>query len=203
MSDARLFPATAMPDEDWWRVLWPEPDRIVRTLGIEPGMTVVDLACGSGYFTAAVARRVSPREVIGIDLDPAMLEEAQAACRALPNCRWRLGDAMQLSRLVPSPVDYVLFANTFHGVPDKIALSRQVAAGLVPGGRFGIVNWQPLPRETTTVLGLCRGPETRLRMSAAETRAAVEAAGLVLERSLELPPYHYAVVFARGGVTAP
>jgi SAM-dependent methyltransferase len=202
MSDARLFPATAMPDEDWWRVLWPEPDGMVAALGIAPGMTVIDLACGNGYFTAAVVRRAAPGEVIGVDLDPAMLEQARAACRALPNCRWQLGDAMELSRLVQRPVDYVLLANTLHGVPDKAALSRQVAAALEPGGRFGIVNWQPLPREATPVLGKPRGPATPLRLSPEATRAAVEPAGFALERLLELPPYHYAAVFTRGGVTA-
>jgi SAM-dependent methyltransferase len=202
MSKVRFFPATLMPDQDWWQELWPEPDRIVRTLCIEPGMTVVDLACGYGYFTAAIARRVTPGEVIGVDLEPAMLEQAQAACRGLPNCRWQRGDAMELSSLIRFPVDYVLLANTLHGVPDKGALARQVAAALKPGGRLGIVNWQPRPRETTTVLGKPRGPVTQLRLSPEETRVAVEPAGFALEALLQLPPYHYAAVFRRGGVTA-
>lgn len=202
MTEQRLFPATAMPDEDWWRALWPEPDRIVRALGIEAGMTVIDLACGYGYFTAAIARRVDPGEVIGIDLDPATLEQAQAACRAMPNCRWQAGDAMELSRLIRPPVDYVLLGNTLHGVPDKAALSRQVAAVLKSGGRLGIVNWQPLPRETTVVLGQPRGPATELRMPPEATRALVEPAGFALEALLELPPYHYAAVFTRSAVTA-
>ncbi|MFZ1903900.1 MAG: class I SAM-dependent methyltransferase [Steroidobacteraceae bacterium] len=197
MSQARLFPATLMPDPDWWRTLWPDPDGLVQALRIEPGMTAVDLACGDGYFTAAIARRIAPAEVIGLDLAPAMLAEARAACRALPNCRWQLGDAMGLSRSVRARVDYVLLANTLHGAPDKPALSRQVAAVVKPGGRFGIVNWRPLPREATTVLGKLRGPRTELRMSPGETRAAVEPAGFALEAELELPPYHYAAIFTR------
>jgi SAM-dependent methyltransferase len=201
MSGPRFFPATGMPDEDWWHSLWPEPDGIVRALGIAPGMSVVDLACGDGYFTAAIARRIAPAEVIGVDLDPAMLEQARVACRGLSNCRWQPGDAMELSRSVRAPVDYVLLANTLHGAPDKPALSRQVAAVVEPGGRFGIVNWQPLPRERTTVFGKPRGPRTELRMSPEETRAAVEAAGFALELLTELPPYHYAAVFRRSAVT--
>ena len=200
MSEPRLFPATLMPDEDWWRSLWPDPDGLVRALHIEPGMTAVDLACGDGYFTAAIARRIAPAEVTGVDLEPAMLERARAACRGLPNCRWLLGGAMELSRSVRTPVDYVLLANTLHGAADKPALSRQVAAAVKPGGRFGIVNWRPLPRETTTVLGQPRGPLTGLRMSPEETQAAVEPAGFTLEAQLPLPPYHYAMIFRRNEV---
>jgi SAM-dependent methyltransferase len=200
MSQDRLFPATLMPDPDWWRALWPDPDGLVRALRIEPGMRTVDLACGDGYFTAAIARRIAPAEVLGLDLEPAMLERARAACGTLPNCRWLLGDALELSRSVRIPVDYVLLANTFHGAPDKPALSREVAAVVKPGGHFGIVNWRPLPREATTVLGQPRGPATELRMSPEETRAAVEPAGFTLEVQLPLPPYHYAAIFRRNEV---
>ncbi|WP_417516143.1 hypothetical protein [Marinobacter sp.] len=35
-----------MPDNAWWSALCPDPDGIVRILGIEVGMTVVDLCCG-------------------------------------------------------------------------------------------------------------------------------------------------------------
>ncbi len=190
-----LFPATVMPDRDWWHALWPDPDATVRALGIEPGMRVIDLCCGDGYFTAAIARRIAPGQVVGVDLDPDMLAQAQAACREAGNCTWVVGDARNLRRLVGERVDYVLVANTFHGVPDQTALAREVAAVLKPGGRFGIVNWHPLPREQTTVSGQARGPRTEMRMSPERVRAVVVPAGLELERVIEIPPYHYAVLF--------
>ncbi|TSA16799.1 MAG: methyltransferase domain-containing protein [Betaproteobacteria bacterium] len=193
----RMFPATAMPDQDWWHALWPDADGVVGALRIEPGMTVVDLGCGDGYFTAAIARRVDAGRVIGFDLDPAMLERAKTACGGLTNCTWLLGDAMELGRLIAAPVDYVLIANTFHGVPDKTALAREVATVLGPGGRFAIVNWYPIAREETPVLGQPRGPRTELRMSPDLVRAAVEPAGLRLETVVELPPFHYAAMFGK------
>jgi ubiquinone/menaquinone biosynthesis C-methylase UbiE len=170
---------------------------VVRALRIEPGMTVVDLGCGYGYFTAAIARQVGSGRVIGFDLDPEMLEQAQAACEEMANCNWLPGDAMELSRLLGAPADYVLIANTFHGVPDKTALAREVATALKPSGRFAVVNWHPLPREETTVLDQPRGPSTELRMSPEQTRAMVEPAGFTLETLIELPPYHYGALFVR------
>jgi SAM-dependent methyltransferase len=190
-----LFPATVMPDRDWWHALWPDPDATVRALGIEPGMRVIDLCCGDGYFTAAIARRIAPGQVVGVDLDPDMMAQAQAACRGTGNCTWVVGDARNLRRLVGERVDYVLVANTFHGVPDQTALAREVAAVLKPAGRFAIVNWHPLPREQTTVSGQARGPRTEMRMSPEQVRAVVAPAGLELERVIDIPPYHYAVLF--------
>ncbi|MDZ7854086.1 MAG: class I SAM-dependent methyltransferase [Halomonas sp.] len=169
----------------------------IKALRIEQGMKVVDLGCGDGYFTAAIARQVGAGRVIGLDLDPVMLEQAQAACEGMSNCSWLLGDAMALSRLLDASVDYVLIANTFHGVPDKTALAREVAKALKPNGRFAIVNWHPLPREQTTVLGQPRGPKTAMRMSVEQTRTVVEPAGFRLETLVELPPYHYGAVFIR------
>ncbi|MFU1851880.1 class I SAM-dependent methyltransferase [Citrobacter portucalensis] len=195
MIQDRLFPATMMPDQDWWHALWPDPDCFVKILGIEQGMMVVDLGCGNGYFTAAIARRVGSGRVAGLDLDPVMLEQAKSACEGMNNCGWLLGDAMELSYLLGAPADYVLIANTFHGAPDKTGLAREVAAVMKPGGRFAIVNWYPLPREETTVLGQPRGPKTEMRMSPEQTRTVVEPAGFTLDKLVELPPYHYGAIF--------
>ncbi|MDR3391656.1 MAG: methyltransferase domain-containing protein [Sulfuriferula sp.] len=192
-----LFPATVMPDPDWWHALWPDPDSIISALQIRTGMTVVDLGCGDGYFTAAIARQIDSGRVIGFDLDPAMLVQAQANCAGMTNCDWLLGDAMALSRLLAEPADFVLIANTFHGVPEQTALAREIAAALKPGGRFAIVNWHPLPRDTTPVLGQPRGPRTELRMSVAQTQQAVAPAGFRLEALIELPPYHYGAIFTK------
>ncbi|WP_223246792.1 class I SAM-dependent methyltransferase [Sulfuriferula thiophila] len=197
MTQQAFFPATVMPDQDWWHALWPDPDSVIQALRITAGMTVVDLGCGDGYFTQAIARQIDSGRVIGFDLDPAMLTQAQATCADMPNCDWLQGDAMALSQLITQPADYVLIANTFHGVPDKLALTREIAASLQPAGHFTIINWHPLPRETTPVLGQPRGPRTELRMSVAQTQQTVEPAGFVLEALVELPPYHYAAIFRK------
>jgi hypothetical protein len=88
-------------------------------------------------------------------------------------------------------------ANAFHGVPDRTRLSRAVRETMKPAGLFAIVNWHQRPREETTVLGEPRGPKTELRMPPHETIAAVEAGGLKLRMLVEVPPYHYGVVFNR------
>lgn len=191
-----LFPATAMPDREWWAVLWPDPESVVRSLGVEPGMVVVDLCCGDGYFTAPLARVVGGK-VYGVDIDPVMLDQARAELERVGTTALDLicADARDLSELLPAKVDYVLIANTFHGVPDKPAMARSVATVLNPRGQFAVVNWHPLPREQTVVLDKPRGPKTEMRMSSDNVRTLVEPAGFALERIVELPPFHYGAVF--------
>ena len=189
-----LFPASPMPDPDWWQVLWPDPSGTVRLLGVESGMVVVDLCCGDGLFTLPMAQ-IAER-VVGIDFDPDIIEQARARLRAVGSdrCRLVVGDAYKVADLVDEKADLVVMANTFHGVPDKGRLCRSVATALKPGGRFVVVNWRRCLREETTVLGKPRGPKTEMRMEPDEVSAVAAQAGLSLERTIELPPYHYAVV---------
>lgn len=193
-----IFPATAMPDRDWWAALWPDPQGTLRALGITPGMTVLDLCCGDGWFTAPLALLTGGR-CYGLDLDPEMLAAArgEVARAGATMAGWFEADARDLGTLLPEKVDFVLIANTFHGVPDQAAMAGAVASILKPGGRFAIVNWHARPREETTVLGPPRGPKTELRMTPAQTRAVVVPAGFALEEVVELPPYHYGAVFRR------
>lgn len=196
-----FFPATAMPDSDWWQALWPEPRQMLVDLGIGPGMDVVDLCCGDGHFTTPLARLA--RHVAAVDIDPRMLERAHAKVTAegITNCLFVEGDAYDLPSLVPWQADVVLMANTFHGVPDKPRLARAVWMVLRPGGCFAVVNWHRRPREETAVLGTPRGPRTEMRMSPEDVAAIVEPAGFELDRVIELPPYHYGAIFRKAVVS--
>jgi hypothetical protein len=73
---SNMFPASAMPDSDWWQPLWPEPERTVTSWGITPGMRVIDLCCSDGLFTLPTARLAV--EVVAIDLGHGMLERTRA-----------------------------------------------------------------------------------------------------------------------------
>jgi ubiquinone/menaquinone biosynthesis C-methylase UbiE len=190
-----FFPATAMPDADWWQALWPDPRSVLVEMGIETGMVVVDLCCGDGLFTAPLCSMAS--RVYAIDIDRQMLDRARTVIGEVTNCRFTVADAMNIQAVVPEPVDYIFLANTFHGVPDKTALARAVAAILTRRGLFGIVNWHHRAREETVVLGQPRGPRTEMRMEPDEVAAAVEPVGLRLARTVELPPYHYGSIFKK------
>jgi SAM-dependent methyltransferase len=192
-----FFEGTEMPTAGWWEALWPDPAGVLAAVGVEPDMEVVDLCSGDGWFTLQIAK--AARQVIAIDIEPNLLEVARHRLTesGINNYDFVAGDAHDLARLVPGPVDLVFMANAFHGVPDRPRLARAVRATLKPGGLFTIVNWHPRPREQTTVLGEPRGPKTELRLSPEQTSGAVESSGLKLARLVEIPPYHYGAIFAQ------
>lgn len=198
-----FFPATAMPDADWWHALWPAPEEVVRRLGVDSGMRVLDVCCGDGHFAVALAGVVGAAGyVFAVDLDEALLagarrrvEESGYAGRV----GWRAIDACRLDSLEEVPFDAVFLANTFHGVPDKGALARAVHGVLRPGGAFIVVNWHKRSREETPVLGLPRGPKTALRMTPEAVGDAVCPHGFSVHGVVDVGPYHYGAVFNKIG----
>lgn len=177
--------------------MWPDPRSVLVEMGVEVGTVVVDLCCGDGLFTAPLCAMAS--RVYAIDIDAEMLHRGKrlVADASASNCEFIVADAMHIRAVVPAFVDYVFLANTFHGVSDKAGLACAVAAILKPQGRFGIVNWHRRPREETVVLDQPRGPRTEMRMEPDEVAATVEPAGLRLAQFVELPPYHYGVIFEK------
>jgi SAM-dependent methyltransferase len=190
-----FFEGTEMPTAGWWDALWPDPAGVVAEAGIKPGMDVIDLCSGDGWFTLPIAMVAD--HVLAIDIDPNMLNVARRrlAENGVANCDFAAGDAYDLAVLAAGPVDFVFMANAFHGVPDRPRLAAIVSATLKPGGYFAIVNWHTRPREETIVLGEPRGPRTDLRLSPDQTIKAVEAGGLRLSNLVEIPPYHYIAIF--------
>src|SRR6476646_3729482 len=178
MTHPGFFEGTEMPEPGWWEALWSEPARVVRDAGVAPGMTVVDLCCGNGWFTLQLAQIA--RAIIAIDLDGKLLSSARVRLgeSGLTNCVFVEADAYDIATIVRDRVDHVFLANAFHGVPDKPRLARAVDDVRKPGGLFAIVNWHARPREETTVLGEPRGPATELRMTPEKTIAEIELGGL-------------------------
>ena len=70
---------------------------VIETAAIGPDDTVLDVACGPGLITCAVA--VIARHVTGIDITPAMIDEARKKQESmgLTNMDWRVGDVLPLA----------------------------------------------------------------------------------------------------------
>ena len=194
------FQNTRQPDWDWWGRLWPTPGETLRLLGLGPDTSLVEVGSGNGYFALPAARVVEPAPVYAIDLDGGLLAELArlAALQGIENVHPIRGDARGLSRYLAEPVDVCLLANTFHGVEEPGPLVAGVYRSLAAGGSFVVVNWHDRPREETTLDGEPRGPPPSLRLSPSATeRRVTEAADFTLVRELDLPPYHYGLVFER------
>lgn len=194
------FQNTGQPDWDWWSKLWPTPGATLRDLGLRSGESVAEVGCGSGYFALPAARIVEPEPVYAIDLDEALLDELDhhADQQNIENVDPVHGDARNLTGVLPERVGTLVVANTFHGVDDQPGFVEEAVDAIEPGGSLVVVNWHDHPRETTIVADEPRGPPTELRMTPEETRDAVlSTSAVAFDRQVDLPPYHYALVFER------
>ena len=96
---------------------------------LRPGMSVLELGCGTGYFTRELAR--SGADVVAIDVSPDLLEVAKANCSA-PNVRYEIQNAYALS--YPDAVfDSVVGSSVLHHLEIEEAI-REIYRVLKPGG---------------------------------------------------------------------
>jgi len=108
--------------------------KVVRATGLRPGDRALDLACGTGSLTRALANTVGPKgSVLGIDFSTQMLRAAEA--RPAANVEYRLGDATDLAGVPPASFDAATIAYGARNIPDLDGLFAEMARVLKPGGR--------------------------------------------------------------------
>lgn len=100
-----------------------------------PGGRAVDLGCGPGPLTVALADATGAAEVVGIDRSAAMLEAA--APHARPGVRFEEGDLATWGDAA-DPVDLVAASASLHWVPDHPAVLARWTAALRPGGQLAV-----------------------------------------------------------------
>ncbi len=159
------FPAPAFIgrflDSDLRRWLQP-PDKMIERSGIKPGMTVLDLGCGSGAFTTFMARKVGEEgKVYAVDIQPAMLQQlerklAKIENQDIRNIELKLASAYDLP-FEDESLDLVYMITVLQEIPDKGRALREIERTLKPGGILAVTELLPDPdyawRSTTIKLG--------------------------------------------------
>ena len=117
-----------------------KPEEILGRL-IAPGFTVVELGCGSGPFTIALAQMVScSGRVIAADVQPAMLAKVQKrVAQAGVQDRIELHVCGRGHIGLSAKVDFVLAFWMVHEVPNAVALFAEVHEALNPDGKVLLV----------------------------------------------------------------
>jgi ubiquinone/menaquinone biosynthesis C-methylase UbiE len=110
-------------------------DRLLNTVGAEPGMSLLDVCCGPGYGAGEAAER--GLRAIGVDIAPAMLDEARAR---FPRVEFRHGDAKQLEFPDGSFDAAICAFGLLHLSEPERAISEAFRI-LKPGARYGATVW--------------------------------------------------------------
>lgn len=111
-----------------------EERRMASQLEDFAGKDVVDLGCGTGRWLKKL-EKLRPRSLTGIDLSPAMLEQARLKC--VPSTRLLQGDCIE-TPLSDWSADRVLASFVLSYLPDLSVFAREAARILRPGGTIHV-----------------------------------------------------------------
>jgi ubiquinone/menaquinone biosynthesis C-methylase UbiE len=153
------------------------------------GEQVLDVACGTGIVTRLAAPRLGPSgRVVGVDLNPAMLEVA----RSIPAPEgaaidWRESSALALP-LPDDTFDLALCQAGLQFFPDRLKALQEMYRVLRPGGRAAICVWRSIEHHPTAQIiwgAIARHLNTTVSAinpalslgDAGELRALLESAG--------------------------
>ncbi|MGD8834936.1 MAG: methyltransferase domain-containing protein [Desulfobacteraceae bacterium] len=173
-----------------------DADMFFNAIDLEPGMTVLDLACGAGKYTLAMARKMeSSGRIIAVDLwqeGIAALRQSAEAVQAV-SIEPHVADIRQKLPLPDASVDICLMATVLHDIVhegDPLPVLRQVARVLKPKGVLAVAEFKKEDAEP--------GPPKAIRMRLEEVSALLLKVGFLrFSGVVELGPQIYFAQFKR------
>ena len=131
---SRLYPVPGYPQRA-------QRLRAVQALGLRPGHTVVDLACGTGLNFSLIEQAIGPGgRIVGVDLTDAMLAQAQhrIAANDFRNISLVQADAAEFD--FPPEVNAIVSTYALSHVPECADVIAHGAAALSAGGRWVVLD---------------------------------------------------------------
>jgi len=127
---------------------------LVASLGITPGLDVLDLGCGDG--TTAVPEAQLGANVLGVDIASNLVAAGNERAKALglTNLRFQEGDASDLNELDDDSFDLVVSVFGAMFAPRPADVAKEVVRVTRPGGRIVMGNW--IPGDPTLVAQILR-----------------------------------------------
>ena len=118
-------------------------EALVKSLGITKGLKVLDLGCGDG--TTALPEAKLGADVLGVDIASNLVAAGnrRAEEQNLANCKFREGDASNLSDLKDQTFDLVVSIFGAMFAPKPFDVAKEMVRVTRPGGRIVMGNWIP------------------------------------------------------------
>jgi ubiquinone/menaquinone biosynthesis C-methylase UbiE len=109
---------------------------LVRALGLPSGSRVLEVGCGRGVALPVLAELCQPSRLVGLDVDPALLDEAQPGLsEAGARCEQVCADVREMP-FEDASFDVVIDFGTLYHIARPANGLSEIARVLRPGGVF-------------------------------------------------------------------
>jgi SAM-dependent methyltransferase len=164
-------------------------DLLLRELALKPGMDVMDVGAGTGYYSRRIAALVAPKgKVYAIDVQAEMIEMLYSVAKqpAFANVKPILGTEKSVA-LPDGVADLAIMVDVYHELEFPSEMLASITRALRPGGRVVFVEYRAEdPR--VPIKALHKMSEAQIRREAAQN-------GLIWERTANTLPWQHVVIF--------
>jgi ubiquinone/menaquinone biosynthesis C-methylase UbiE len=125
---------------------WQQPERVMADLHLQPGITIADVGCGSGYFTFRLAEAAGKGgRVLAVDIDKDALAVVRERAEAEGIGNVEVVRSEPDSTTLPSEsIDAAFICDVLHEVPEegRRPLVADVARTIRPGGLLYVIDYR-------------------------------------------------------------
>jgi ubiquinone/menaquinone biosynthesis C-methylase UbiE len=101
---------------------------LLDRLSLNARQTVLDLGCGDGAISRLISQKAKGINIIAVDQSSDRLAAAKANLAPLTSeISFRVGTAEDLSSIIATNVDAVIFCNAIHMIEDKGAAVAEIS----------------------------------------------------------------------------
>jgi ubiquinone/menaquinone biosynthesis C-methylase UbiE len=162
-----------------------DPEAVLKSFGLKPGMTVLDVGTGAGFYLPYLSKMVSDSgKVYTIDISPEAVGYAsnKVSQLGLKNVEVLLSQENQIP-LPDNTVDFTYMAFVFHELEDPVKFLKELERVSKPIGYLALIDWKKEERD--------KGPPPEEVYYELEVGMILEEAGLRVGRVVEVGPYAY------------
>jgi ubiquinone/menaquinone biosynthesis C-methylase UbiE len=170
-----------------------DPALFFDGLQLDRNLEFLDVACGIGNYSLAVAEVLGENSIIyAIDLWPEGISslKKEISKKKITNIRATVGDISKRIPIGNQSIDICLMATVLHDlveVQTQHGALKEIARALKPGGSLAIIEFNKVEGPP--------GPPIDIRLTAEEVESILEPYGFLKEYIKDVGPYNYLAGF--------